>query len=515
MKKKGMLLILVIGIFLSLLSLSFVSAVCTGGDSQLILKLSSETNAHGEVWNGSGNYPIEICYDEIFGVSYTGANPHSCTATNTILKLSNTTNAHAEVKTLSNYDTKICYGDLSCVSGTSCSPEYTPVLSLSSLTNAHLSSNSNYPVKICCKAGAPGGNLYWVNMLGVKIGKEDDGTTLIAKAQVEDTVGMVVENLGMPGTQVNFEIYEKDGILNADDEIRTVSEGNAITATVDANGNAFAKWTIDEDDLLKTEDDYTQFVFRVNTAESNELEIEDIPDNSLPDVFIDYPSIELPVEQRRFIINNNINFKQKASDEDDDLEIEWAYGDGDTELIQNCLTPGINCNSTHTYSTHGVKVIGVTAREMGHRQFEAWDDSKLFIYRQGINLFANISEPEYNKVFAPEESSVHVNGRTSYIANCTLNTCPAIPTELSSDTSCYDVSDETTTYKCFNFDNTKRGSSTFGIWFKWGFDIGAGRTGKWENTENPTVDDNIVDFYHLFTIPGNHWVNLTIGYKLY
>ncbi len=34
---------------------------------QIILKLSNDTNAHAEVYNGAGNYVTEVCYDELFG----------------------------------------------------------------------------------------------------------------------------------------------------------------------------------------------------------------------------------------------------------------------------------------------------------------------------------------------------------------------------------------------------------------------------------------------------------------
>jgi len=114
--KRGLFGVLfVISLLITIISFSnIVIADCDGGNSQLIMKLSSTTNAHGEFWNGAGNYPIEICYDDIFGATYSGANPHDCNGNNLILKLSDETNAHAEVAEQGNYDVGVCYGDLIC-----------------------------------------------------------------------------------------------------------------------------------------------------------------------------------------------------------------------------------------------------------------------------------------------------------------------------------------------------------------------------------------------------------------
>jgi hypothetical protein len=41
------------------------------------MKLSNQTNAHGALWN-INSYNYAICHDQIFGVSFTGQNPHEC-----------------------------------------------------------------------------------------------------------------------------------------------------------------------------------------------------------------------------------------------------------------------------------------------------------------------------------------------------------------------------------------------------------------------------------------------------
>ena len=144
--------------------MSFISAV----NDDVILRLSSETNAHGEIYSGTA-YPIEIKYSEIFGSLYTGTyeeHPSTCNVWNAILRLSSTTNAHSEVLYKDNYNIFVCYGDLignaryvpngNCdvANGEKC------VVTLSSETNAHLAKcgiTGSYPNKICCKSPSAGG----------------------------------------------------------------------------------------------------------------------------------------------------------------------------------------------------------------------------------------------------------------------------------------------------------------------------------------------------------------------
>jgi len=136
-----------------LLAISMISA------DDIILKLSSTTNAHAEVWNGTA-YTTEILYRDIFGSNYTG-DAYTCNGNNTVLKLSSATNAHAEDPALSNYGTEVCFGNMNCRlvetnddpcpvgAGQQC------VVKLSSATNAHLETcdNSNYAYSICCDIG--------------------------------------------------------------------------------------------------------------------------------------------------------------------------------------------------------------------------------------------------------------------------------------------------------------------------------------------------------------------------
>ncbi len=166
---------------------NFSSAVTACTEDQRILRLSSTTNAHGEVYNGVNNYPVEICYDAIFGKRYTEANPHACSTgnANKVLRLSASTNAHGEIPSLTTLGYQyVCYGDLVCrsttVSTDNCNQDERLVVALLTESNSHINAYDSpvlpYTKKICCKsAGAP----VSCNNNGIKDGTEQcDGNDL-------------------------------------------------------------------------------------------------------------------------------------------------------------------------------------------------------------------------------------------------------------------------------------------------------------------------------------------------
>lgn len=142
-------------------------------DDDIILKLSSETNAHAGTYSGS-NYSVEICYNDIFGLFYTEENihyPRDVYGSNFVLRLSNDTNAHAGfdknwLREIENPPlckpegycpntlvSEVFYGDLVCTAREdSCVGDEEIVVRLSNYTNAHLETydQDNYNVLICC-----------------------------------------------------------------------------------------------------------------------------------------------------------------------------------------------------------------------------------------------------------------------------------------------------------------------------------------------------------------------------
>ena len=175
---------LVLGLVLTMFLINFISALTTssfsigtldicGNPNKVIMKMSSSTNAHGEIYSSS-NYNIFLCgpvANEQTCDYYCSGNSQECEeisdkntceallcnwkARNKIIGLSSSTNAHAEGPSQYNYDVDVCYGDLRCVSASEECPSIYPIeiISLSSSTNAHIGSFVDYPIKVCCKEG--------------------------------------------------------------------------------------------------------------------------------------------------------------------------------------------------------------------------------------------------------------------------------------------------------------------------------------------------------------------------
>lgn len=282
-----------------------------------VFGLSDVENAHGEVYNGAGNYPQVLCCD--------GSTVRNCQGGNKILGLSSTTNAHAEKKELSNYTTNICYGQLNCT-WSETNPDiniYSDeniILSLSGNTNAHIGHPGNYALKMWCKDtnyigtycgddnvdigeqcdlgdqnGVPGSSCasdclcadgYTYNPLtkvcefqafGIAVYWSDDYTTLIGTSGVTVNVGstkvhMILTNLGRTvGETISFEIYEDDTLgdfTTFDDDIRVGED--AIDVVVEDPNLIKANWTISYSDIEKT-NDYEEFYFKVFDSEDNEI----------------------------------------------------------------------------------------------------------------------------------------------------------------------------------------------------------------------------------------------------
>jgi len=171
MDSKRGLVIFVFVIAFVIFSISFISS--TTCDVRLasscdavntVMKLSSQTNAHGASYNGAGNYQYALC---CVGMRYYTATDnssmHTCDSKNNnlVLKLSSSTNAHAQTATSTGYSTNICFGKFQCKALSSCNSEYSiQVASLSATTNAHIGQFSAYATKICCNdsVGAICGN---------------------------------------------------------------------------------------------------------------------------------------------------------------------------------------------------------------------------------------------------------------------------------------------------------------------------------------------------------------------
>src|SRR3989344_1621434 len=138
------------------LSCSVKKEIDCAPSSNILLRLSDATNAHGaERDSTSPLYGYTICCNVPVSDTCSADGPDAdAEPDNKIIGLSSSTNAHGEIPSGGIYTTNICYGDLSCIStsnycgGVSTEAEDypIPILSLSALTNAHIGGVVSYYV---------------------------------------------------------------------------------------------------------------------------------------------------------------------------------------------------------------------------------------------------------------------------------------------------------------------------------------------------------------------------------
>lgn len=151
LKKLVMIGIVLLSMSLSLANLS--ADVCNVQSScnpeNTILKLSSATNAHGELYD-QPTYNYFLCCD--FTTEGLDAHISRNGGANKIVGLSSITNAHVQTPEQITYETNVYFGDLMCVTENGgCSAMYpVHVLSLSDTTNAHIGGFDDFETKICC-----------------------------------------------------------------------------------------------------------------------------------------------------------------------------------------------------------------------------------------------------------------------------------------------------------------------------------------------------------------------------
>jgi PKD repeat protein len=417
MKRVKLVMLILAGIFL--VSGVYAAPITCSDPSQVMFRLSAETNAHGEIYNGAGNYNVEVCYDDFFAPAYGGATPHQCSGSNILLKLSSNTNAHAEGPSGTNYNTNVCYGDLSCSlipTGNSCGATETTIAYLSSQTNAHISLTDNsYPYKLCCSSsGIAGGgdinSVQWNDMAG----------NVISSSYLGNKVRLVANTGLSQGSTVTFDIFDEDGI--ADDSIKT-----GLIASVDASGKAVYEWQITSSDMTTAgiggaEGSAAEFYFIASggsgSATSGILSVE----NSA-DPIDNFPNAQItsPANGAIYFVNDVINFAHSSSDQESSVSVSWNFGDG-TSSTQN--------SPTKSYGSAGTYTIILTATDESGQKDED-ERSILVVSQTGDAVRAYIEKPKHKEAVVSPDLSVLFKGEESYVVSvssgvvtCLAGNCP-------------------------------------------------------------------------------------------
>ena len=281
---------IVLGLFLTIFLISFASAEScsivqrSSCATNIVMGISSTTNAHGEV--GPGSYDYVLCCD--FGTGVT-----TCSETNEIIGLASPTNSHAQIPSLIDYTNPVCYENLVCTNRATCNADEIGVLSLFGETNAHIGGAGDYLEKICCTGMCDLGEkylegncyldkaAYWADTNGAPLSQQN---VLVGSTQI---VLKLVNSKLQTGTEVSFNIYEKDSLYN--DDIKS------IIGTVDSDETAEVIWTMVQADIDKAYgvldeetsiDEDFEFYFDVSGETSNLLEITIAPQTGCSSVIL-------------------------------------------------------------------------------------------------------------------------------------------------------------------------------------------------------------------------------------
>ncbi|MDP2924837.1 MAG: hypothetical protein Q8N99_00535 [Nanoarchaeota archaeon] len=393
---------------------------------QIIMNLTQKFNALGSFYN-KGNTPYSICFKDIFGGPYGGANPHDCSGYNLVIGLSLDINAKATIPESSGSLTnKVCYGNLVCEKdlspGATCSDNTKKVvLRLNAESDGMISdsSDSTFSVKICCKQSFIIGTAEWQNMLSNKI----------RIAHASDTVKLVLRGAGFSNKEIEFTIKKDSSTWYwpFDKKIASISSIGYTNWSINETGNNYYF-------VAKFMDGSVE-----KSYESERLNI--LAYNN----FFPYTEIVKPINESNFSIvladkkTRSISFEQISLDEDDDLKVTWNFDDNSIIQFLNCLTT-TNCNTAHQYNKSGTKIASLKAEEMYRNQY-SMDYARFYIFGPGMNIFAIIDKPSYGNE-TKDAGYYWIDGRSSYVANCSYEQSKCDLTAISYGKNCYEIKSE-------------------------------------------------------------------------
>ena len=438
---KRLMITLFIG-FVFIFFVSFVEAqqACTSGN-QIIMRISGNTNAHGETYAKTSSGYENICYKDVFGEDYKGdtTSVHVCAGGNKVLRLSGDTNAHAEIPGGNNRAySDVCYGDLSCKSingNLDCGNDYKEVVSLSESTNAHLEKrdaeiyNGAENIKICCSSASASSNPSIYN----PIWKYFDGKKIPSLASICPNIKVIlsVDTIALPDdTQVNFQIYDDD--LAIDDKIggplSGLVKGNKAEVTVDLNSirSELSKA------LENEEDNSLELYFEASSSgvgNANSGQILYYDDVNMCKYDRPVAKIVAPVHKGVYFSGININFKSGCSSQVGIKSTEWTITQ-DTSSGANKVTR-TEAEFDYPFTGAGQANVKLKCTDITGK-FDIAEKQILVVSSPGV--LAYINKPSFNEVIysAPPASGpyfpeqVKFSAGDSFVVDVTSTNLPCI-----------------------------------------------------------------------------------------
>jgi len=313
---------------------------------------------------------------------------------------------------------------------------------------------------------------FWANMIG----------TPINQTNLSDRVKLMVPGLQLGGKTIEYEIWKVDGgFWFFDSREAQFSDRGFTTWWADETGEYYF--------IANIQGVAEEIDSRVVGGAYGTLGVLDAEDNSPP-----VANIVSPEKCDIYFTNEEINFTQNSYDIDDEMIIEWDFGDGVTSD---------EYNTTHSYSTAGQKTIILTITD--ERGLEDDDmTSVLVIDTNGEGekyVCGYINEPEWEE----ERQSLEIffNASKTYAVEASgcggtiCSTINCLAGECKQETANSQVSVTGTNPNWAGFSNLN---------FSWTFDDGIGYKGK-------GLAGAV--FKKLFGYPGTHWakVNVSINPK--
>ncbi len=408
--------------------LSFASAqsIVAGSPEDVIFRISSPTNAHGEKWNQSSPGYTNVLYSTVFGSPYSGivnpANIHQCNAgvTNLVLRLSEGTgtNSHGQAPYYSGpgtiYPTDVCYGGLTCYSSPSaCPSNQVEIASLSSPNNAHIenATSNNYNTRICCVDTSVPQVLAakWLYYNGDEIPANANVCSeniLIARAQTA-----AIGN----GQTVQFDFYDYDaGAANPDDFLitflGTVNNNNAdiLFDLSDPGVYAFI-----QSELGGGEGQDLELYFRANYSSSvkQSFTINYRNDSSLCSFEPPQANIEAPVHRGVYFANTQIPFTSGCTSQIGPVTNEWTVTPQNGPAFTRTET-----TFNHTFTTPGQVNVKLKCTDLDGR-FDV-NESQMLVVASPYVL-AYINEPKLNDITyrTPPSSGPYFPNEISFSAS--------------------------------------------------------------------------------------------------
>ncbi len=394
MNKKAVFLSLILVIsatitllfFTNITNVSAQASSCT--NAQTMLYLSSPTNAHGATASASG-YNTRVCYDNIFGTTFSGSGATTCTATNKIVRLSGATNAHAEEagQTTAGYS-DVCYGNLACTTRTltACQGTEKEVLRLygPSKTNTHLAvaGTSGATTLVCCKILGNVSGAHWENLIGEEITQTSTGSMVL----------MIVPGSNLNQVQINYTIEKKTTKWLF---FKSWNYQSAISTLGEAN------WTPSEEGIYR----FTAEVSGSGSKQTSpELTVNNDGNNYPPIV-----TIKAPIDTGIYFLSQTLNFSAEALDADDPtLSYFWSLGDWAVSSQPSIL---------FQYKMPGQKSIILKVTDTRGASTEAKVD---ILIVNSSYYFAYISSPTYNQRISGLDVSFDAS-KKSYAVEVTYN----------------------------------------------------------------------------------------------